>query len=538
MRVAIYTRVSTDIQAGREEGSLETQEARLRAYLTSRGDHVVAGVYREEGASGKSLDRPELQRLLRDVQGGQLDLIVVTRLDRLSRSLLDFFEVHALLEKHEVAFTSLNESFDTSTPLGRAMLKLVLVFAELEREQTADRTRQAMRARSERGLWNGGAPPLGYDSQGNGHLDVNDEEARVVRLAFDRYCELRSAPKLAKWLNGEGYRQKRYVSRRKGPTGGKKFSAASVRIMLRNQLYLGKITHKGDVFEGQHDPIVDTDVFDRVQAILDGNAVKKRGPQEGANYPFPLVGVLRCSCGYAMSSLSVRKPKRRYFYYECISKTKDPERPCEVKRVRAKALDEAALKVLRDAARSPEIVDAAVEEANRMITEQFGPLQAKVDDQRRELAQVEDEGKRLIRKLMLSDLDDNNFGREMVNELEERRTQLRDAIARGEAELASAEMKRLDAEYLREALLNFDAVWDSLDDAEKRELLQTLVLQVVVHTERIDVDLYDGRNVCEEWLKPARRKPLSNKTQGTSVKPEVCPGSEVAPAAGLEPATL
>jgi len=220
IRVALYTRVSTEMQANKEEGSLETQEARLRAAVMARaGEHEIRHVFREEGVSGKSLDRPALQRMLDHVRKGDIDLIIVTRLDRLSRSLLDFYEMHRLFETMGVQFVSLNETFDTSSAVGRAMLKLVLVFAELEREQTAERTRLAIQARAERGLWNGGAPPLGYDSLRQGKLDVNPAEADLVKAIFERYLTLRSAHRVATWLNAQGYRQKLYSSRRKGGDG-------------------------------------------------------------------------------------------------------------------------------------------------------------------------------------------------------------------------------------------------------------------------------------------------------------------------------
>lgn len=494
-RVALYTRVSTDMQAGKDEGSLDTQEARLRAFLLSRpGEHEVRTVFREEGASGKSLDRPALQQLMRAVERDDVDLVVVTRLDRLSRSLLDFYELHRLFEKHNVRFVSLNETFDTSSPVGRAMLKLVLVFAELEREQTADRTRQAMQARAERGLWNGGSPPLGYDSQGNGHLDINAHEAELVRLIFDRYLELRSAPQVAKWLNDQGHRQKRFTSRRKGETGGKPFTPAAVRLMVQNRLYLGEITHKGEVFEGQHDPIVDRDAFDRAQNVMEGNAKNRRGPPLRAQHDWPLTGVAQCACGYALtSSAGTGRGGKTYFYYRCVGLQKNVDHPCEVRQVRAELLEDAVFALVREAAREPALLAEAVEEANRMAREHVTPLRDRVDALARELAEVEEEGQRTLRQVLTSGVANSDLARKLLADIEARRDALRASLSAAVSELAGKEAEQLDLELVTQAIQGFDSAFEHLTSAEKREFLQLLIHKATVHKDRVDVELYDGR---------------------------------------------
>ncbi len=505
-RVALYTRVSTDMQAGKDEGSLDTQEARLRAFLLSRpGEHEVRTVFREEGASGKSLDRPALQQLMRAVERDEVDLVVVTRLDRLSRSLLDFYELHRLFEKHTVRFVSLNETFDTSSPVGRAMLKLVLVFAELEREQTADRTRQAMQARAERGLWNGGSPPLGYDSQGNGHLDINAHEAELVRLIFDKYLELRSAPQVAGWLNEQGHRQKRFTSRRKGETGGKRFTPASVRLLVKNRLYLGEITHKGEVFEGQHDPIIERDDFDRAQNVIEGNAKGRRGPPLRAQHDYPLTGVAQCACGYALtSSAGTGRGGKTYFYYRCVGLQKNVDHPCEVRQVRAELLEDAVFSVVREAARDPQLLAEAVEEANRMARDTVDPLRQRVDGLRRELAEVEAEGQTTLRQVLTSGVSNSDLARSLLADIEARRDGLRAALATAEGELAGKEAEQLDLELVTQAIQGFDSAFEHLTAAEKREFLQLLIHKATVHPDHVEVALYDGRH-ANRYLQQATR---------------------------------
>ena len=500
VRTALYLRVSTDNQALREEGSLQTQEARLRATVAAMPGHVVHRVFCEEGVSGKSLDRPEMRALLAAVRRRELDKVMVVRLDRLSRSLLDFCGLQEFLDEHDVKLHSLNESLDTSSAIGRAMVKLLMVFAELEREQTADRTRQAMAARAARGLWNGGRPPLGYDSDGNGHLTNNEEEARLILIICEKFVELRSAPAVSHWLNESGYRQKRYESRRKGPTGGKKFSAAGVRHILRSVLYLGKVKHKDEVFEGQHDAIIDPDLYGRVQEILDGNHKNRRAPPRSSQHEFILTSLLRCSCGYALTSSSGRGSGGTYFYYRCVGIQKHPKvHPCEVRQVRAERVEDAVLTVVREAATDTALVDRAVAEAEALARDCVGPLDLRLKDLRRELGAVEAEGTTTLDRLLAAGLGESSFGTERLKELEQRRAQLQQAVAEVEGQLAVHQGSQLDREALILALRSFDEVFEKLSPGEQKDFLQRLVHKAVVHPDRIEVHLYDGREALV-WL--------------------------------------
>ena len=200
-RVGIYTRVSSDIQASAEEGSLETQEAALRKFAEATyGPDATIRVFREEGASGKDMERPALTRMRQALARGEIDCVMVTRIDRLSRSLLDFCGLHESFKTDGVAFRSIKESFDTSSAFGKAMLQILLVFAELERAQTSERTVAALQTRAEGGLWNGGYPLLGYDPDTKGGLDVVEGEAAIVQEAFDLFPKLQSMRKLAQAL--------------------------------------------------------------------------------------------------------------------------------------------------------------------------------------------------------------------------------------------------------------------------------------------------------------------------------------------------
>ncbi len=494
-RVALYLRVSTDLQANKEEGSLDTQEARCRSALAARREPgQVTHVFREEGASGKSLDRPEVQRMLAAVRAGEIDSVIVTRVDRLSRSLLDFYEVHRLFEKHGVQFQSLNETFDTSTAMGSAMLKIVLVFAELERRQTAERTSAAMQARAARGLWNGGHPPLGYDSQGNGHLDINETEAELVKLIFGKYLELRSTVKVAAWLNDHGYRQKSFTSRRKGSAGGKPFSIPVLQGMLPNRLYLGEIEHKAEVFKGQHEAIIGAEVFERVRQILSDNDKNLRIAPERAKYDYMLTGTLRCACGYALTSSAGRAKGKTYHYYRCVGLQKKDRHECPVRQVRADAADQAVLAIVREAARNPKLLEEAIAEANRLAKQTVTPLRERVASLKKDLVAAERSAEQLLDALLAAGAAGSSTGKRRLLEAEAKVGQLTLGLSQAEGELAVRENEQLDAEVMVQALGSFDEAFEFLTIDEKREFLRLMIRQVTVHRDRVIVDLFEGRS--------------------------------------------
>jgi DNA invertase Pin-like site-specific DNA recombinase len=235
----LYARVSTERQSEVRDGSLDTQIDRLKQYVEFRrpsaedrkkkklDDWKIIDTYCEKGKSGKNIERPELQRLISDIKAGLINTVICTKLDRITRSLIDFYKLDEIFTRYNVHFISLEENFDTSTPMGKAMEKITLIFAELEREQTSKRTREKMQWRAEQGLWNGGQI-LGYDLVDK-KLVVNKKEAKLVNLMYKKYLELGSVLKVVEYLNSHGYRTKEYVSkRRKLKRGGRRFFNANV----------------------------------------------------------------------------------------------------------------------------------------------------------------------------------------------------------------------------------------------------------------------------------------------------------------------
>ena len=369
----LYIRVSTLRQADVVDGSLDAQESRLKAYVdyeNSKGDGAwqIAGVYREEGRSGKDLNRPEFQRMLRDIRNGKIDTVIVYKIDRLTRSLRDF---SVLWEKFQnkggVEVISLNEKFDTTSAIGRAMLHIVLVFAQLEREQTAERTAATMQYRAEQGLWNGGRT-IGYDldPDDKGTLKVNREQALIVKKAFELCIETGSAGKTQKALNDLGYRVPRYESRRGKVHGGKLFNKQVVIKMLQNPVYRGQITWNEKLYDGKHKAIIDKKGFTKVQEILARNRKTRSNRKIPSIHTYLLQGILTCGkCGSIMTPKSGIGRSSRYYYYQCTKNTHVGNDGCDAKYVPAEPIENFVVERVKELTTDAAEIDKMVQKANK-----------------------------------------------------------------------------------------------------------------------------------------------------------------------------
>lgn len=322
-RCAIYTRKSSE--EGLEQGfnSLDAQREACAAYITSQraeGWKALSSVYDDGGFSGGSMDRPALQRLLADIQAGKIDIIVVYKIDRLTRSLADFARMVELFERHQVSFVSVTQAFNTTTSMGRLTLNVLLSFAQFEREVTGERIRDKIAASKAKGMWMGGTPPLGYDipKGGSRMLTINATEADTVRRVFALYLELGSVHVLARRLREDGTRSKRYVTAKGQPRGGSTFSRGALFHLLRNRLYLGEIVHRETSHSGLHPAIIDVDTFEAVQAKLNTQTRRQTNDEvaPGAKAHSPLTGRIFDADGQPMSpSFAYGKGGKLYRYY-------------------------------------------------------------------------------------------------------------------------------------------------------------------------------------------------------------------------------
>ena len=315
-RCAIYTRKSTEEGLEQSFNSLDAQREACAAFILSQaheGWEAIDELYDDGGYSGGSMDRPGLEALLADVEAGNVDVIVVYKVDRLTRSLADFARIVDILDKQGASFVSVTQAFNTTTSMGRLTLNVLLSFAHFEREVTGERIRDKIAASKKRGMWMGGVVPLGYEVKER-KLHIIPEEAERVRYIFSRYLELGSVYLLQKELAAKGIVTKQRVLKDGRIYGGCNFSRGSMYQMLANRIYLGEITHRGKSYPGEHDGIIDPEMFDRVQASLSGNRVNNRNAVH-AMHPSMLAGILWDSKGRRMTPDHAKKNGARYRYY-------------------------------------------------------------------------------------------------------------------------------------------------------------------------------------------------------------------------------
>jgi site-specific DNA recombinase len=348
-RCAVYTRTSSDEALAMEFNSLDAQREACENFIASQkaeGWLRLPDRYDDGGFSGGTLERPALRRLLADIDAGKLDVIVVYKIDRLSRSLMDFARLVEAFERKDVTFVSVTQSFNTTDSMGRLMLNVLLSFAQFEREVIGERIRDKVAASRKKGIWMGGWIPFGYDLK-NRKLIINESEAKIVRRIFDRFIKSGSPLTIVAELGAQGI-VNRY---------GKPIDRNAIYKLLHNRVYLGEAVHKGVAYPGEHEAIITRSIWDRGQAILNEHSSTRRG-RTRADTPALLRGLIFGPTGRAMCPTHTRKGNKLYRYYVSQSVVKLGANACPVKRVPAAEIEAAVINQLRDLLRSPEIVVA------------------------------------------------------------------------------------------------------------------------------------------------------------------------------------
>jgi DNA invertase Pin-like site-specific DNA recombinase len=365
VRCAIYTRKSTDEGLEQEFNSLHAQREAAESFIQSQkteGWVCLPETYDDGGFSGGNMDRPALQKLMDDVKSGSIDTVVVYKIDRLSRSLLDFAEIIGAFDRHNVTFVSVTQQFNTTTSMGRLTLNILLSFAQFEREVIGERIRDKISMAKRRGKQTGGTPVLGYDLE-DGKLVVNEEEAETVRHIFARFLQIGSATALTKELRTQGVHTKAWTTKKGRARTGRPMDKSYIYRMLNNEKYIGRVMHNGKSFPGEHEPIIDAKTFGQVQAILKQN-YRQRANQTRRRTPAMLKGIIRCgNCGGALIPSHSKKGNKRYRYYRCLQSAKVNVDHCPVRSVAAGIAEDAVVKQLRAVLNRPEIIAPAARAA-------------------------------------------------------------------------------------------------------------------------------------------------------------------------------
>ena len=376
LRCAVYTRKSSEEGLEQEFNSLHAQREACEAYIASQrseGWVLVRDQYDDGGISGGTLERPGLKRLMADIEDGLADVVVVYKIDRLSRSLADFAKLVEVFDRNGVTFVSVTQSFNTTTSMGRLTLNILLSFAQFEREVTAERIRDKVAASRKKGMWMGGVPPYGYRVE-NRKLLVDEDSAAHVRWIFARFIEIGSCTVLAREVGARGIATPR----------GNRIDKKYLYRMLSNRAYIGEAVHKGESYPGEHDAIVDHETWDKVHAILQ-ESPRKRAARTRSDTPALLKGLLFGPDGAAFSPTHTRKGGRLYRYYVSQTVLKHGAGASPIGRVPAGEIEAAVIDQLRAVFRQPEIVagtwkaartqDDGITEADaRVALQQLDPL--------------------------------------------------------------------------------------------------------------------------------------------------------------------
>jgi site-specific DNA recombinase len=351
VRCAIYTRKSTEEGLDQDFNSLDAQREAGEAYVKSQkhlGWTLVATHYDDGGFTGGNLDRPALQQLLADIEARRIDCVVVYKVDRLSRSLLDFARLVDRFDQRAVSFVSVTQQFNTTSSLGRLTLNILLSFAQFEKELIGERTRDKMSAARRKGKWVGGTPVLGYDvDPAGGRLIVNQKESRRVRDIFALFLQHHSLPSVLAELERRRWKTKSWKSENGTPHAGRAFTKAALLRLLTNAVYAGQVEYRGELYAGEHAAIVELPVWQEVNADLRAGRRTKTGAIRAPQNAL-LAGLLHCaSCQHPMVPTYTAKPGRRYRYYVCRTARQNGWRACPTKSVPAGMLEDAVLEQLR-----------------------------------------------------------------------------------------------------------------------------------------------------------------------------------------------
>jgi DNA invertase Pin-like site-specific DNA recombinase len=473
-RCAVYTRKSTTAGLEQDFNSLDAQREACEQYIRSQaslGWQLIPEPYDDGGFSGANIERPAFARLMQDVEASKIDVVVVYKVDRLSRSLLDFAKVMDRFNRAGAAFVSITQNFSTADAIGRLTLNMLMSFAEFEREMIAERTRDKMSAARRKGKWTGGPPPLGYDVVDH-KLVVNQAEAALVRRLYDLYLDLRSALAVAGALNAESRTTKHHVSTSGRSHGAREWDRNSVLHVLRNPIPAGLMACHGEVHEGQHQAIIDRVTYQRVQNLLDERVGQRN--RWGRNPDYLLTGSIYCAlCGQPYSPASTRKGNREHRYYRCSKRNKGGLDGCQAAPLPARAIEEFVVERVRAALADGRLAA----DVTQAVKERLAGQRAGLVAERNELAgNLTGAGRRLL-DTKLQDVGDQ------LGRLEAR---LRDV----ERRLCLLDDCEVEAEWVSQCLADFNQVWDTLNPANRGRLVRAVVERVEVDEPNSDVRVF------------------------------------------------
>jgi len=481
MNCAIYTRVSTDNQAEKEYNSCEAQEEKIKAYIRSQENLKLYKVYTDPGFSGSSLERPALREMLDEIVAGKVDCVLTYKIDRLTRSSKDFYTLIELFDKHGVAFISVTENFDTSSPSGRLLRNIMLTFAQFEREMTAERTRDKLLQRAEKGMWNGGIVPYGYENVDK-KLVINEKDSEGIRDIFNIFIETKSLAETRRRIN------QKYKTR-----AGKKFGKGSIDNILRNPVYYGKISYKGNLYNGIHKPIISEAMFLKAQSL---RKVRLR-PETKINHTYLLGGLLRCAeCGSIMTPTYTKnwqrdgKSPRFTYYYRCTKTYKHDWDSCNIKSVNADKVENFILNKLKEVSQSGNAINTLVRKVNKEEEERLPPLKQQEMKLGKEIKNVDRKIHNLINFLSEGEVKKFLSIKKELENLENKKKVLEFDLEGVRLAIQKEGQEKFEAKIVLDTLKDFTEKINQIESADRPHLFQYLIKSISYGKKEIGVDIF------------------------------------------------
>lgn len=477
IRCAIYTRKSSEEGLEQEFNSLDAQREAGESFIASQkseGWICLPDRYDDGGYTGGNMERPALKRLMAGVEAGQIDCVVVYKVDRMSRSLLDFTRIMESLENRGVSFVSVTQQFNTTSSMGRLTLNILLSFAQFEREIISERTRDKIAAARRKGKWSGGRPILGYDVDSRGgRLVVNEDEAARVRAIYELYLDRESLIATIKELDARGWTNKRWTTKKERESGGSPFNKHSLYSLLTNVLYIGRLTYKDEIHDGEHAAIVEEETFRRVRQMLKRNGVAG-GAHVRNQFGAILKGLINCvPCNCAMVPTHATKQDKRYRYYVCANAQKRGWHNCPSKSIPAGEIERFVVDQVRGIGRDPALLVETLSGAHAEAKVRVGELASEKAALERELRRHNAQMRELAGSIGTGGANTDRMADlvDRVRGTEDRLTQVRE-------ELTRLERGMIDENEAARALAAFDPVWETLTLREQARVLNLLVQRV------------------------------------------------------------
>ena len=500
----LYTRVSSRRQLHETYGSLEGQRERLEDYCKNRDRLRMHKVYEERAYSGESLNRPAMAEMIRDICSGVINCVLVYKIDRLTRSIRDFFNLLDIFNRYDVELIVITQPFDASSPSGRLLRNVMLEFAQFEREMIADRTRDTMEQRAQKGLWNGGISSYGYAVKDK-QLVVSAEEARRVKFMFERFAATPSLAKLRDELNARGWRTR----------SGNPWGKTSVDHILRNPRYCGWIRSNDQLHKGIHKPIVSQRQFRKVQALRpDHSHPRTRLPRA-----YLLKGLLKCGdCGSFMTPHYTEKRRKdgsvnRIPYYRCTKTMHFNNRACGNRAANADLIERLIVEDLTNLSKSGSVLDTSIEALNQDTKRNTRPLENERKAIKKRISEIESEIGNYIDALGKADISLKRLETEIQKRQKQQET-LRSQLEELDHQLAKHVTRDYDAEIVRRHLQDFQGTFEALTPEERTEALQCVLKDVVLYPDKLVLNIYElpelkrGSQNRTSWL--PGRNPLRN----------------------------